>query len=442
MLFGWFKSKDKKDTEDQQKKVNPAEEQKEQEQRSQEREEESQRIDSEEFIPQLTLDKLRKAVNQLDESPDFLDELKFAVTCLELRHSELSILKSKQSIVQSDVEDLEEQDEEDYDGNFDFDLSNRKIRAYQELQDLASQINSLEERVNSVATELLNFVNLFIGHTLHQNVNNSSDNFDSFEYFKTIGTLIYLKEKGYLKVLARKTNQLIYFDEYGDMRAEKFFAELDKFASRRDLNEVNEHITDLMPEGIRDILISLDVMLSPVDKNWRLLYLTTDEDEFAEEYARGLNGIGMNDFKQRVSQLLLEEYSKHSTSDANGEEESDSNSTLTDTTISPYEYEGEIGEKFKILGWKTLVTKASGDQGADVIIEKGEHRGVVQCKMYSQPVGNKAVQEVHAAKSYYDATFAVVVSNQDFTSSARMLATKLGVYLINDSDLRNFSELF
>ena len=58
---------------------------------------------------------------------------------------------------------------------------------------------------------------------------------------------------------------------------------------------------------------------------------------------------------------------------------------------------------FTLLDWETFVTPQSGDQGADLIIEKYGLKFVVQCKFYSNPVGNKAVQEVIAAKGFYDA---------------------------------------
>ena len=49
---------------------------------------------------------------------------------------------------------------------------------------------------------------------------------------------------------------------------------------------------------------------------------------------------------------------------------------------------------------------------------------VLQCKLYARPVGNKAVQEVAAARTFYDAGFAAVVSNADYTEAARRLARR------------------
>lgn len=75
------------------------------------------------------------------------------------------------------------------------------------------------------------------------------------------------------------------------------------------------------------------------------------------------------------------------------------------------------------------VTKASGDQGVDVLASKDGRRYAVQCKLYSNPVGNKAVQEVYAGKTYYGCTDAAVMTNSTFTESAKVLADSLGVEL-------------
>ena len=48
-----------------------------------------------------------------------------------------------------------------------------------------------------------------------------------------------------------------------------------------------------------------------------------------------------------------------------------------------------------------VVTKKSGDQGVDIIAYKHFSKYAVQCKYYSYPVGNKAVQEVYAGGKCY-----------------------------------------
>lgn len=75
------------------------------------------------------------------------------------------------------------------------------------------------------------------------------------------------------------------------------------------------------------------------------------------------------------------------------------------------------------------VTQESNDQGIDILAEKLNVKYAVQCKCYSSDVGNKAVQEVFAGKSYYDCHVGVVLTNRYFTRAAKELAQKTQVSL-------------
>lgn len=114
----------------------------------------------------------------------------------------------------------------------------------------------------------------------------------------------------------------------------------------------------------------------------------------------------------------------------------DSRANLTDlNTMSGYDYEAFVGNIFEDCGWHVEATKGSGDQGADVIAERDGLRIVVQCKLYASTVGNKAVQEVFAARSFYDCDYACVVSNSTYTPSARKIAERTGVQLLHHDEL-------
>ncbi len=102
---------------------------------------------------------------------------------------------------------------------------------------------------------------------------------------------------------------------------------------------------------------------------------------------------------------------------------------------SGVEYERQCAEILQAAGWSARLTKGSGDQGVDIIAEGFNKRVVVQCKLYSKPVGNKAVQEVIGAREYEKADAAVVVSNADYTPSARRLASTAKVLLMHHDEL-------
>ncbi|MEO6805428.1 MAG: restriction endonuclease [Edaphobacter sp.] len=109
--------------------------------------------------------------------------------------------------------------------------------------------------------------------------------------------------------------------------------------------------------------------------------------------------------------------------------------------MTPPEFEVFCAEELSRAGWNAHVTKQSGDQGTDVVAEKGEMRVVVQCKLYSQPVGNKSVQEIAAAKAHYQARYGVVVTNNRYTLAAEQLASTNKILLLHWRDLENLHNL-
>ncbi|GGD08965.1 hypothetical protein GCM10011342_17270 [Aquisalinus flavus] len=109
--------------------------------------------------------------------------------------------------------------------------------------------------------------------------------------------------------------------------------------------------------------------------------------------------------------------------------------TREPATLSPTQYEIVCGRALKQNGWKVRLTPASGDSGADVIAQKGPVRLAIQCKRYSGKVGNKALQEVHAAKTLYRCTHACVVAPSGFTKQALYEANGLNIDLLHHAEL-------
>lgn len=106
------------------------------------------------------------------------------------------------------------------------------------------------------------------------------------------------------------------------------------------------------------------------------------------------------------------------------------------------EFEHWVANALTKFGWDAQVTQGSGDQGLDVLAKKDGVSVAVQCKLYSSNVGNKAVQEVIAAKGLFSTDYACVVSNAGYTASAKELAESQKVSLLSHYDLPRFDELF
>ncbi len=109
--------------------------------------------------------------------------------------------------------------------------------------------------------------------------------------------------------------------------------------------------------------------------------------------------------------------------------------SAAEVPTDPYEYEGYCRDLLELAGWKAWKTPDGRDQGADVVAEKKNVVVVLQCKKWNQPIGNKAVQEVVAAKALHSATVGIVVSNQPYTDSAQHLAAANNVLLLHHDEL-------
>lgn len=110
-------------------------------------------------------------------------------------------------------------------------------------------------------------------------------------------------------------------------------------------------------------------------------------------------------------------------------------SESTDNVINIDTMEGHQFEQFcaQLLvknGFSNVdVTKGSGDQGIDIIAHKDGVKFGIQCKCYSNDIGNKAVQEAYAGKTYYNCHVGVVLTNRYFTRSAIDLSNSNGILL-------------
>lgn len=104
------------------------------------------------------------------------------------------------------------------------------------------------------------------------------------------------------------------------------------------------------------------------------------------------------------------------------------------------EFEIFLKELYEELGYQVTLTPRTGDQGADLIIEKRGVKSVVQAKFYSSSVGNSAVQEVIGAIGFYNANKGIVITNNTFTKSAKELAKANNIHLVNGNSLITIME--
>jgi len=206
-----------------------------------------------------------------------------------------------------------------------------------------------------------------------------------------------------LEVLTRQRRLKLYQDAYGRTIAEEWFRELHYFVANiliPGLDELAQRVRDdpNSVENGRDLLLVCPIDLSDESMIRQLL-------EWTHQYV---------------------------------EQNADSQPPAMDEVNSPMEFEAACVEILRKSGWNARRTGCVGDQGADVIASRDGITVVFQCKLYSIPVGNSAVQEVHAAKAIYGAHAAAVVSPSGFTKSARQAAAATNVHLLDVQSLSTF----
>ncbi|AZZ44824.1 hypothetical protein C1896_07805 [Pseudomonadaceae bacterium SI-3] len=201
----------------------------------------------------------------------------------------------------------------------------------------------------------------------------------------------------YQSVLGRKKLQAVQKDDYGYVVNKKWNKEKDYFIKQVILHEFMEHggsfQTDLETSRAYAKLLS---GASGIIDEW-LLWIDSIADEWRDE-----------------------------------------EQPCFDSSMSGHDYERYLAELMTKLGWDAQVTPGSGDHGADIIATRGNRRLAIQCKLYSNAVGNKSVQEAYSAKGYYDCTDACVITNSVFTPAAKQAAGKLNITLLHHDDLEPY----
>ena len=106
-------------------------------------------------------------------------------------------------------------------------------------------------------------------------------------------------------------------------------------------------------------------------------------------------------------------------------------------SLSGTEFEEYLKLLFEQMGYSVQMTKKSKDFGADLILEKKGKKTIVQAKRYNHTVGISAVQEIISARAYYKIDDAIVVSNQNFSKEAEILANESKVMLAGKVELES-----
>ena len=106
-------------------------------------------------------------------------------------------------------------------------------------------------------------------------------------------------------------------------------------------------------------------------------------------------------------------------------------------------FEGQILKLLQKMGFDAELTKASGDGGIDIIAHKHDDivggKFVIQCKDWSNAVGEPAVRDLYGVVMSEKANKGILITNSSFTSQAYQFAKGKNIELIDGERL---SELY
>lgn len=110
--------------------------------------------------------------------------------------------------------------------------------------------------------------------------------------------------------------------------------------------------------------------------------------------------------------------------------------------LNPNLFEASIAALYKKQGFEIYLTPYSNDKGVDVVVLKNGENYLIQVKQTKSLVGNEAIQEICTAKNYYENKFneqfnLLTVTNNDYSSSAKILAKSNNIQLFNRNELEN-----
>lgn len=239
--------------------------------------------------------------------------------------------------------------------------------------------------------------------------------------------------KGYIaRAVAWEAIQRKTIEYYAQLWKEEYETYLES-----DFDELCEQMIGHGIDNVKRAYVSNVILCDEIDithVRYILMYYLLSKEDYKE--------ISLHDKFLSQSKIIQEVKETISSSDIKNKLKTKQKRRVNKYTIDDVdlmngaEFEEFVGLLFKKMGYSSQVTKQSGDQGLDVIASKNGTKIGIQAKCYSNTVGNSAVQEAVAGKSFYNCDKVIVITNNYFTPAAIELAQSNGVILWNRDMLK------
>ena len=87
------------------------------------------------------------------------------------------------------------------------------------------------------------------------------------------------------------------------------------------------------------------------------------------------------------------------------------------------------------MGYEVQTTALSGDDGIDLILYRGNHLAIVQCKRYNGTVGQPVIRDLYGAMVHNRAYEGYLVTTGAISMPARQWAANKTIHLIDGNVL-------
>lgn len=104
-------------------------------------------------------------------------------------------------------------------------------------------------------------------------------------------------------------------------------------------------------------------------------------------------------------------------------------------SLTPTDFEEAVGELFLDKGYQVWTTKATGDHGVDLYLEKDNKKFVVQCKTYKSVLGPNSARDLYGTMTAEGADEAFLAAPSGFSAATKEFCKNKPIKLLDIDDL-------
>jgi len=104
-------------------------------------------------------------------------------------------------------------------------------------------------------------------------------------------------------------------------------------------------------------------------------------------------------------------------------------------SLTPTDFEEAVGDLFLDKGYEVWTTRATGDHGVDLYLEKDGKKYVVQCKTYKKVLGPNAARDLYGTMTAQEADEAFLAAPSGFSTATKEFCKGKPIKLMDIDEL-------